>query len=412
MEPYFIYLNNLANRNRKQFEQYPALQWMNSSRAINAQKKKDNLSAKLSRLFKDTKPYHNQLSEGCRLCGSGTWSCLFITNKCNAKCFYCPSAQTNDEIPATQSLTFSSPESYAAYINHFGFKGVSFSGGEPLLFFERTLEYLRAIRKHCQPDIYIWMYTNGILATEEKFRQLAEAGLNEVRFDIGATGYRLDKLKHAKGIIPNITIEIPAVPERKELLKQLLPEMEEAGVTNLNLHQLRLTKYNASKLVKHNYTYIQAEQPVVLESELTALEIIKTAGENHSNIGINYCSFYYKNRYQSSGFRKILAKASNVPEDKITERGYIRYYNGQSIGYTAMVLTELYETNTQLQKLELADKTCGIKIETAMPTIQLTSDQKAEVDRLLCKEPVHIPSEEYLFKIWQMEYIEKGIREY
>ena len=203
MEPYFIYLNNLANRNRNQFEQYPALQWMNSSRAIKAQKKKNNLLSNTSRLFKDTKPYHNQLSEGCRLCGAGTWSCLFITNKCNAQCFYCPSAQINDEIPATQSLTFSSPESYAEYINYFGFKGVSFSGGEPLLFFDRTLEYLRAIRKHCQPDIYIWMYTNGILATKEKFLQLAEAGLNEVRFDIGATGYRLDKIKLAKGIVPN-----------------------------------------------------------------------------------------------------------------------------------------------------------------------------------------------------------------
>ena len=59
------------------------------------------------------------------------------------------------------------------------------------------------------------MYTNGILADVSKFRKLAAAGLNEIRFDIGATTYGLDKVKLAKGILPNVTIEIPAVPEQR-----------------------------------------------------------------------------------------------------------------------------------------------------------------------------------------------------
>ncbi len=86
------------------------------------------------------------------------------------------------------------------------------------------------------------MCTNGILADETKFKKPAGAGIEEIRFDIGATGFKPDKLKAAKGIVPNITVEIPAVPEEKERLKKLLPEMIASGVTNLNLHQLRLTK--------------------------------------------------------------------------------------------------------------------------------------------------------------------------
>ncbi len=50
--------------------------------------------------------------------------------------------------------------------------------------------------------------------------------------------------------------------------------MIKAGVSNLNLHQLRLTKHNAEKLAKRNYTFIPAEQPIVLESELAALDIL------------------------------------------------------------------------------------------------------------------------------------------
>jgi uncharacterized protein len=188
MDSFSNYLNDLLNNNRSQFSGFSGITWLNSMKAHGAQIKKEKLlnNLKESMLFKDTKPFYRKISKGCQLCGQGLWSCLFITNKCNASCFYCPSAQLNDEIPATQSLNFETAESYADYINHFGFMGVSFSGGEPLLFFERTLHYLKTIRKMCSPDIYVWMYTNGILATEEKFRLLAEAGLNEVRFDIGA----------------------------------------------------------------------------------------------------------------------------------------------------------------------------------------------------------------------------------
>ncbi len=414
MEPYNKYLNSLLNKNRVQFADSSEIRWLNSFQAMEAQEQRNLLTADKEQgwLFKQTKPYHNGISPGCRLCGQGRWSCLFITNKCNANCFYCPAPQLKDETPATQSLTFDTAESYAGYINRLGFKGVSFSGGEPLLFFERTLHYLKTVRQLCSPGLYIWMYTNGILASEEKFRLLAEAGLDEIRFDIGATGYRLDKVKMAKGIIPNVTIEIPAVPEKKQKLKQLLPEMIEAGVTNLNLHQLRLTKHNAPKLLKQNYTFIAAEQPVVLGSELAALEIVDYARNNNFKLGINYCSFYFKNRYQPAGFRKILAEAVATPGQVITEKGFIREYNDNSIGYKALVITEKEVPGNNAVKLELPHKTCFIRAETAMALQQLDVEMKKQVDALLLNEPHEIPADDFLFRIWQMEYIEKGLRDY
>ncbi|MFW5822970.1 MAG: radical SAM protein, partial [Tangfeifania sp.] len=353
-----------------------------------------------------------QLSKGCKLCGLGSWSCLFITNKCNAGCFYCPASQQNDEVPATQSLTFETAEAYADYINFFKFKGVSFSGGEPLLFFDRTLHYLQTVRKMCDPDIYIWMYTNGILADTQKFRKLAAAGLNEIRFDIGATGYKLDKVKLARKIIPNVTIEIPAVPEEKERIKKLLPEMIEAGVTNLNLHQLRLTKHNAPKLLKRNYTFIPAEQPIVLESEIAALELIGFAREKHLEIGINYCSFAFKNRFQKSGFRKQLAQALAGNDEKITQKGFIRNQTENSIGYKTFVIADSPASGNGQTELKLPHKTCFIKKENVMISHQIEEKEKTEIETLIINEPKQIPADNFRFKIWQFEYIEKGLREY
>ena len=414
MDAVIAWRNSLVNKNKAEITGWDQLKWLNSYTADEAQNQRNVLTQKIDGnwLFKETKPFYNQISKGCKLCGLGQWSCLFITGKCNAACFYCPTSQLSDDVPTTQNLTFSDARIYAEYINRFNFKGVSFSGGEPLLFFDRTLEYLKQIRKRCNPDIYIWMYTNGILADERKFRKLAAAGLNEIRFDIGATAYKLDKLRIAKDIIPNITVEIPAVPEEKERLKALLPQLIDAGVTNLNLHQLRLTKHNFKQLVKRNYTYVFAEHPLVVESEFAALEIIKYARENNLEIGINYCSFYFKNRFQKAGFRNRLGFVLAAPDDVLTQNGYIREYDGDYLAYKALRIFDEKPDGLTVEPFDLGEKTLFYAKEIAMRATHLDSETKKKVDKLLEKEPETIPDDPLLFRIWQLEYIEKGLREY
>nr|WP_321405600.1 radical SAM protein [uncultured Carboxylicivirga sp.] len=402
----------LVNKCKSDFSAYPELKWLNSYEAFEALEHRASLINQLQddSLFKQTKPYHNQISQGCKICGEGSWSCLFITNKCNAGCFYCPVSQNLDEVPSTQGLDFKNPTEYANYINHFKFKGVSFSGGEPLLFFDRTLAYLNEVRKNCDKDLYIWAYTNGILADRHKMELLADAGLNEIRFDIGATAFKLDKIATAKGLIPKITIEIPAVPEEKQRLIDLLPEMIEAGVTNLNLHQLRLTPHNVRHLSKRDYTYIPAERPIVLESELAALEIIQYARNINLNIGINYCSFFYKHRFQKAGYRRQVAEALNVNANEITENGYIRSITENHIEYRSVKLYEKEEIGMDVKELEIGEK----KYFVAKPLIlreKITAADKEMILGLISEKPTEIPSDELLFKVWQMEYIEEGLRE-
>ncbi|QIA08271.1 radical SAM protein [Draconibacterium halophilum] len=413
MKTYHNWLNQLVNNNKSAYTEWTNLSWLNSYSAQEAQDKKVALLEKAENiLFKGTKPYYKQISNGCKLCGLGQWSCLFITGKCNASCFYCPASQQEDHLPITQNLSFADPAAFAEYINHFRFKGVSFSGGEPLLQFDRTLSYLKQVRRKCNPDTYVWMYTNGILAETQKLRKLAAAGINEVRFDIGATGFKLDKIAAAKGIIPVITIEIPAVPEELERLKKLLPEMVKAGVSNLNLHQLRLTQHNVKQLSKHNYTYIHAEQPVVLESELAALELIAYAHDHSIDIGINYCSFHFKNRFQKAGFRNKVASALANDEDILTQNGYIRRYTSAEIGYDSIRIFDVKPERLAVHEFQLKNKTYYYSRQTVMNTVLIDNVMKAKIDWLLEAEPSEIPDDPLLFRIWQLEYIENGLREY
>ncbi len=412
MEAMDSWLNTLLNKNRKEFSKWHDLKWANSYIADEMQKKREKLLIDIgeSTLYKETKPYYNHISKGCEICASGKWSCLFITNKCNAKCFYCPVSQDIDEVPSTQSLNFENPDDYANYINHFQFQGVSFSGGEPLLYFDRTLEYLKTVREKCNSDLYIWMYTNGILVDENKLKKLATYNLNEIRFDIGAIGYKLDKVKLAKGIIPNISIEVPCIPEEKDRIISMLPEMIDAGVTNLNLHHLRLTLFNADKLVKRRYTIINAERPLVMESETAALEIINAAREKGFNIGINYCSFHYKNRFQKAGYRTTITQKI-FPYADITENGFIREYDGKMLCYKELKIIDKSKALANVQSFNFEGNDYLFTLKTVFYETDLSVEQKIKIDELLNNAPKIIPKDTMLFKIWQCEYIEHGLRE-
>lgn len=414
IQAYYHYLNELVNKCKLEFSAYPEIKWLDLQQAIEKQEIRDALLAgtETTSLFKNTKPYYSQISKGCQLCGLGVWSCLFITGKCNASCFYCPTSQEEEDVPNSQGLYFPTPESYAEYVNYFKFKGVAFSGGEPLLQIERVLLYLKRIRKTCSPEIYTWMYTNGILASESTFKKLAALNLNEVRFDIGATGYSLENIKKAQGIIKNISIEIPAIPEEKERLKALLPEMVKLGVTNLNLHQLRLTHYNVAKLLKRNYTIIPAEKPIVLESELAALEIISYARKNKIKIGINYCSFFFKNRFQQVGIRKQIANTLADPDELITPKGYLRNQSASKIEYETIRLYN--DENCQNRGIQLNLKFKNYRYTRSKEMHQVMTDEQmiANTDQLIRVEPEVIPEDSDLFEVWKYEYIEKDLRNY
>lgn len=271
-----------------------------------------------------TKVDCRRLSPGCRTCAAGGWSCLFINGRCNATCFYCPTPQDDTGDPLTNGIPFAAADDYAEYVARFGFSGASISGGEPLLTLDRTLAYLAAVRRRCGDGLHLWLYTNGTLLTPEIAQELRAAGLDEIRFDIGATNYNLTKLRLAVGVIPTVTVEIPTVPEEEELLRDKLREMAAAGVQHLNLHQLRLTPHNFRHLANRDYTYVHGEKVTVLESELAALRLVRYALAEGIDLPVNYCSFPYKRRFQHAAARRRGIPFVQAADDLVTEAGYLR----------------------------------------------------------------------------------------
>lgn len=315
--------------NQNEFgERYQSLNFPDSLALQVADRKRLGYLAELQETvvsgFLGTKLYTRRLSPGCRICTEGGWSCLFISGKCNCHCFYCPTAQDEVGVPTTNSVEFAQPADYVAYLERFCFTGASISGGEPLLTLERSLSFVRAIKNRFGSAMHVWLYTNGTLATVDILTQLRDAGLDEIRFDIGATDYNLQPLQRAVGLIPSVTVEIPAIPDEKERMKGLLDELRDKGVQHLNLHQLRLTPFNFDKLQARNYRYIHGEKVTALDSELAALEILHHSIRESIDLPINYCSFPYKNRFQGRASRQRNASFLLKGFEALTENGFIR----------------------------------------------------------------------------------------
>lgn len=180
------------------------------------------------------------LSPGCVACKAGQWDCIFVTTRCNLECAFC-----------LRPRTFSLPPMYSALGGELcvlrvryaqaGVSGASFSGGEPFLEPDSVLAWLVALRQEF-PRMYLWAYTNGLALSSELLAKLAEAGLDELRFNLAASGYRHPqanrRMREAVARLPAVAVEIPAIPEHADLLLDSLRDWAAAGVKYLNLHEL------------------------------------------------------------------------------------------------------------------------------------------------------------------------------
>jgi len=268
------------------------------------------------------------LSSGCQICENGDWACNFINRLCTRDCDFCKrehTAFTNEPEPETAGVFFSDPVQHVEYLKRFNIKGVGFSGGEPLLVPDRLRSHIHAIRQEFGSEIYIWMYTNGDLVNTSLLRLLRDAGLDEIRFNIAARGYDLAPVILANETIPTVTVEIPALPEAYETVRDLLFELKSIGVDYLNLHQLTLEEENYRNVLKYGIHLVASPRGIaVFESEMCALKLMRDACDAGIDMPINYCSRVYKDRYQSRGLRKQTASAVVRDTEEITEAGYIR----------------------------------------------------------------------------------------
>ncbi|WP_050607322.1 radical SAM protein [Clostridium niameyense] len=244
----------------------------------------------------------NKFSNGCRSCLLGTGlSPIRKTNKCNIQCKFCYNYGELDDIaPIGEGMwEIGGTKFYEKDIDlllsiYKKPTGISYVYLEPFMEIEK---YYSIIKKFRDAKIHQHLYTNGILATEETLKALGEAGLDEIRFNLGASNCSdkvIENIKIAKKYIKNVGIETPMTHEFFQAFSKKKQAILDTKLDFINCAELHLNQNNIDNYYEENM-YISRHGYIspTWSRELT-LKFMKIADEENWDLAVHDCSNHTK----------------------------------------------------------------------------------------------------------------------
>lgn len=240
----------------------------------------------------------DKFPQGCKSCLTGTGlGAIRKTNKCNIECKFCYNYGELDSIEPVGEGMFEIGgtkfyEDDIETLLEISKKptGVAYVYLEPFMEIEKYYKIISIFSSH---GIYQHMYTNGLLVTEESLKELARAGLDELRFNLGASNASdkvIEMMKTAKKYIPKVGIETPMTREFFEQFQNKKDKILDTGLDFINCAELHLNPNNIANYLGENmYCSRQGYVSPIFSRELT-LKLMKQAVEENFDIVVHDCS--------------------------------------------------------------------------------------------------------------------------
>ena len=244
----------------------------------------------------------NKFPKGCCSCLLGTGlSAIRKTNKCNLNCKFCYNYGELENIsPVGEGMwEIGGSKFYEKDIDlllsiHQKPTGISYVYLEPFMEIEK---YYPVIKKFSDEKIHQHLYTNGTLATEENLKALGQAGLNELRFNLGASNCSdqvIENIGIAKKYIKSVGIETPMTPEFFKTFFKKKQKILETKLDFINCAELHLNENNIYNYFGENmYICRQGYISPVWSRELS-LKFMKIADEENWDLVVHDCSNFTK----------------------------------------------------------------------------------------------------------------------
>ncbi|MBE5800789.1 MAG: radical SAM protein [Clostridiales bacterium] len=239
---------------------------------------------------------------GCRSCLQGTGlSAIRKTNKCNIQCKFCYNYGELDQIPPIGEglweiggTKFYEKDLDLLLSIHQKPTGISYVYLEPFMEIEK---YYGVVAKFHAAGIHQHLYTNGLLVTEASLRALGEAGLDELRFNLGASDCADSVIRHialAKKYIPNVGIETPMTPEFYQQFFEKKDAILGTGLDFMNCAELHLNENNLGNYIDENMYMCRLGYLSPIWSRELTLKLMRIAAEEKWAPVIHDCSNHTK----------------------------------------------------------------------------------------------------------------------
>jgi len=214
--------------------------------------------------------------------------------RCNAGCKFCfaPSYQSEK---CDEDEKYSRRACFKRFIRDKDrIQGIGFTGGETFLYLDEIAKYTEKIRKE-KPDIYFWIYTNGIEASLKNLKTVRDFGIDEIRFNLAASGYNnkiIGRLGAARKLFNYLAVEVPAYPEQKKQLIGCLDRLEYYSIDQLTLQELLINGNNINNLSGEGYQsgILFSKKFFLYGSRKLTYEVIKYCTDRDYSFTVNDCS--------------------------------------------------------------------------------------------------------------------------
>jgi len=291
---------------------------------------------------------NKDVCKGCKFCVKGEKLVLFVGGKCSRNCWYCSLSKNRKNSPQTyanerpiknsKELIKEAIESNA--------RGAGITGGDPLVYFKKTIKYAKTLKKKFGPSFHIHIYLPPQLVTEKKLKKLSKY-IDEVRFhpsflfnpDKKLKQEEFEKIKTASRIFgkQNTGIEVPMIPEKKKEIYEVIKELKNyIGFANLNEFELSETNFNIMTK-KHTFN----EDTFTIRNSITTGKwIIAKATKDKTKVKVHLCTARTKDCYQ---YINRLIKHNILPFGNKTDEGTVVYFSHY--------YNKLSEAKKQIKKL-------------------------------------------------------------
>jgi pyruvate formate-lyase activating enzyme-like uncharacterized protein len=176
-------------------------------------------------------------------------------------------------------------------------KAIGWLEKEPLMDMDKMIplmEFINLKQLGGWNKSYQYLYTNGILATEDNLKRLKDAGLSEIRFNLQATDFSdavLSNMVKACEIIDNVCIETPIYSKSFKNMIKYKELIKNSGIKQINMPELQLSPstfnlFNDEGMIyRHRRGYVS---PV--SSRHYVYDLIELAIKESWPLVINDCS--------------------------------------------------------------------------------------------------------------------------
>lgn len=236
--------------------------------------------------------------QGCRSCLLGTGlTAVRRTNRCNVACPFCYNFGELDAIPPIGEdlweiggTKFREEDVDLLLSVYPAPTGVAYVYLEPFMEIEK---YYGIIRRFRDAGVHQHLYTNGTLCTEENLRALGTAGLDELRFNLGASNCAdrvIESIGIAKQYIPQVGIEMPMTPVFYDTFLKKKDAVLATGLDFIDCAELHLNPNNLGNYLGENmYMYRQGYLSPVWSREIS-IKLMKLAADERWPIAVHDCS--------------------------------------------------------------------------------------------------------------------------